>query len=303
MKRKILCPALFVLFVTSVLVSTATAQRSRSYPPKFEGAEELIYREIGDTKLKLFVFKPSDEFTKPRPAIVFFFGGGWRSGSPAQFEPHCHALAKLGMVAITADYRVSSRHESKAIDSVADAQTAIAYVRSHAKELGVDPGKVVAAGGSAGGHLAACTAVLPAPVDKTVPTDADCHPSAAILFNPAVVLAPVEGEDFFSREKLASLKDRMGTEPRALSPYHNVHKDSPPILVLHGKADSTVPYRTAEVFAAKMKELGNRCELVGYEGQPHGFFNAGRGGNKMYDATLAESVKFLASLGYVKTTQ
>jgi acetyl esterase/lipase len=68
----------------------------------------------------------------------------------------------------------------------------------------------------------------------------------------------------------------------------------PPTLILHGRADTTVPYASAEAFAAEMKNKGNRCELVGYEGQTHGFFNAAR-----YDETLAAADKFLVSLGYL----
>mgnify|MGYP003530007239 CR=1 FL=1 len=68
----------------------------------------------------------------------------------------------------------------------------------------------------------------------------------------------------------------------------------PPTLILHGRADTTVPFASAEAFAAAMKKAGNRCELVGYEGQPHGFFNAVK-----FDETLADADKFLVSLGYL----
>jgi acetyl esterase/lipase len=88
--------------------------------------------------------------------------------------------------------------------------------------------------------------------------------------------------------------DRFGCEPQAISPIHHVRKGLPPTLILHGRADSTVPYVTAEAFAAEMKKAGNRCELVGYDGQPHGFFNKDK-----YDETLAEADRFLTLLGYL----
>ena len=71
------------------------------------------------------------------------------------------------------------------------------------------------------------------------------------------------------------------------------------MIIFHGKADTTVPYVTSEVFATKMKAAGNRCELVGFEGLGHGFFNYGRGDNRLFRETLESADRFLASLGYV----
>src|SRR6185436_11894787 len=133
-----------------------------SYPPEFSGAQTVTYKTVGETKLALYVFNPEGhKASDTRPAIVFFFGGGWTSGSPAQFEQQCRYLASRGMVAMTADYRVASRHQVKAAQCVADAKSAIRYVRAHAKELGVDPKRIAAGGGSAGGHIAGCTGTLP----------------------------------------------------------------------------------------------------------------------------------------------
>src|SRR6185503_1822467 len=100
--------------------------------------------------------KPTDK----SPAIVFFFGGGWTNGSPGQFEEHCKHLGSRGLVAITADYRVASRQQVKAVSCVADAKSAIRYVRKEAARLGIDPDRIVAGGGSAGGHIAACTGTI-----------------------------------------------------------------------------------------------------------------------------------------------
>ena len=68
----------------------------------------------------------------------------------------------------------------------------------------------------------------------------------------------------------------------------------------HGDADKTVPYKTAEIFTERMREKGNRCELVGYEGQGHGFFNANRRGDEYFKKTVARMDEFLASLGYLE---
>ena len=72
-----------------------------------------------------------------------------------------------------------------------------------------------------------------------------------------------------------------------------------PTIVFHGKADTTVPYATAETFCMAMEKAGNRCELVGYEGRPHGFFNYTRS-RAAFTNTVWHMDRFLASLGYLE---
>jgi acetyl esterase len=289
-----------VLSAASIGYAQNEKKKGEAYPPSFPEAKPEVYKTVGDVKLNLYVFNPPDhKGGDKRPAIVFFFGGGWRSGNPRQFYEQCKHLASRGMVAITADYRVASRHDVKAVSCVADAKSAIRYVRQNAERLGIDPGKIVAAGGSAGGHIAACTGTIEgfdeAGEDKTVSS----VPSAMVLFNPALVLAPVEGLQL-DQGRITALADRMGVEPKELSPIHHVKKGAPPTLILHGKADTTVPYVTAEAFATAMTAAGNQCELAGYEGQPHGFFNFGRGDGTHYTKTVQAMDAFLVKLGYLK---
>ena len=279
--------------------ATATKKVRLTYPPEFSGAQTVTYKTVGETRLALSVFNP--EGHKPsdgRAAIVFFFGGGWTSGSPGQFEQQCRYLASRGMVAITADYRVASRHQAKAAQCVADAKSAIRYVRAHAKELGVDPKRIAAGGGSAGGHIAGCTGTVPGLDEAGEDKSVSSVPDAMVLFNPALTLAPVDGNDFggFGARLPA---EKLGAEPVAISPTHNVKAGVPPTIVFHGKADSTVPFATVEAFAAAMKKAGNRCEVAGFEGQQHGFFNFGRGDNAMFLETVKQADKFLASLGWM----
>jgi len=197
------------------------------------------------------------------------------------------------MVAMTADYRVASRQHVKPSACVADAKSCVRWIRKNADRLGIDPNRIVAAGGSAGGHLAAATATLPGLDETGEDTSISAVPNALVLFNPALVFAPFPGLEDPNYAKNFDT-ERLGCEPEAISPLHHVSEHLPPTLILHGRADTTVPYATVEAFAAEMKKKGNRCELVGYEGQSHGFFN-----NPKYAETLAEADKFLVSLGYL----
>lgn len=279
----------------------AQQQNARlSYPPDLPGTRAEVYKTIGGVELKLWIFTPEGHReANSRPAIVFFFGGGWTSGSPKQFEQHCKHLASRGMVAITADYRVASRHQVKVVDCVRDAKSAIRWVRSNARRLGIDPNRIAAGGGSAGGHLAAATGVVTGLEEPGEDLRVSSRSNALVLFNPAVVLAPVS-EEGLDKTAFAKLADRIGAEPETVSPYHHVKKGAPPTIIFHGKDDSTVPFGTVEAFTKKMTVPGNRCELEGYAGQTHGFFNYGRGNNEYFEKTLQRADAFLTALGYLK---
>ena len=281
---RILLPLLLLLTALTAVAETRTE----------------TYKTIGDVKLEMTIqlpdgWKPEDQ----RPAIVFFFGGGWTNGTPTQFENQAKYLASRGMVAMAADYRVKSRQGVQAASCVADAKSAIRWVRVNAAKLGIDPHRIAAAGGSAGGHLAAAVALLPALDDPADDKTVSCVPDAVVLFNPALVLAPMEGADLKGfLEKVTA--DRFGCEPREISPAHHVKAGAPPTIIFHGKADTTVPYSTTELFRDLMVKADNRCELHGAEGQAHGFFNFGRNDNKFALETLQATDQFLASLGWLQ---
>ena len=129
---------------------------------KLQGARAETYKSIDGIDLSLYIFEPDGhKASDRRPAAVFFFGGGWNGGTPQQFEPHCRYLASRGMVAIVADYRVKSRHGTSPFECVKDGKSAIRWIRSHAERLGIDPARIAAGGGSAGGHVAAAAGNLP----------------------------------------------------------------------------------------------------------------------------------------------
>lgn len=260
-----------------------------------------VYKTVSEASLKLYVFAPPGH--KPgdkRPAIIFFFGGAWISGSPKQFEPQCRYLASRGMVAMTADYRVASRNHTQIVQCVADAKSAIRWVRGNAQRLGVDPDRIAAGGGSAGGHLAACAGVVPGMDETGEDVAVSSVPNAMILFNPPLMLAPRDGRGTVGNRDMRITEERCGIELVWISPFHHVRRGLPPTIIFHGKADTTVPYPTAVAFAEAMKRAGNRCELVGFDGQPHAFFNLRGGDTRFFVETMRQADQFLASLGYVK---
>jgi len=280
------------------LISETKGQKE--YPPHIDGAKEVTYKTVDTTKLNLWIFNPEKhKSTDTAPAIVFFFGGGWSAGSPTQFVKHCEYLSARGMVAIVADYRVKRRHGVPAKDCVSDAKSAIRWVRENASEFGIDSNRIAAGGGSAGGHLAAACATLPRFDDENENKSISSKPNALVLFNPALVLAPIDGGEKLSNEKLAGLEKRMGTKPENMSPYHNVVGKLPPTIIFHGTGDKTVPFMSVELFTNRMHDFDNKCTLVAYQGEPHGFFNYGNKSNAVFVDTVHKMDEFLVSLGYL----
>ena len=208
--------------VTAALAVIATAWGAAGQeapiapqPTSIEGARTHVYKSIDGIDLRLHVFSPPDHLASmKRPAIVFFFGGGWTRGTVEQFVPQSQHLAERGMVAIVADYRVFARHKTTPFDAMTDARSAIRWVRSHAPELGIDPARIAASGGSSGGHIALSAAVFDRFDDPREDRSVSAKPNALVLFNPAV--------DTSSAPTFAARTPGRGQEG---SPFH--HLDGP----------------------------------------------------------------------------
>lgn len=252
-----------------------------------------VYKKVSDRELTLNAFNPPDwKAADQRPAIVFFHGGGWVGGSPKQFLKHCEYLSTRGMVAIEADYRhIAKGDKGPPTDCVHDAKSAMRWVRSHAKELGIDPNRIAAGGGSAGGHLAAFVGMVDGLDDPVDDLKVSAKANALTLFNPVFDNGPDQG---WGRE-------RVGDRFKEFSPAHNITKDDPPAIIFLGTQDKLIPVSVVERFKANMEKAGVRCEAKFYEGQGHGFFNPGKGGtDEFFYQTLLETDKFLTSVGWLK---
>lgn len=274
--------------VLLMTVPTAAQKKATSSPKKIRGVPHL-YKTVGDVKLLLYIFQPDRTRSKePRPAAVFFFGGSWNGGSVTQFQEHASYLASRGMVGVLADYRVKSRHRTTPFECVKDGKSAVRFLRQHAAQLGIDPNRIAAGGGSAGGHVAAATATVPGLEEDDEDHSISARPNALLLFNPVFDNGP-DGYGY----------DRVKARYREISPLHNLRKGVPPTVVFLGTRDRLVPVKTARAYKQKMAKLGSRCELFLYEGQPHGFFNRSRS-PKHFLTTVTEMDRFLASLGYIQ---
>lgn len=277
-----------LICASCLIVSPAEAQRARASAPRLTEAtvktEERVFKHTPQGDLKMHLFLPAEAGEK-RPGIVFFFGGGWKSGSYLQFVPQATYLASRGMVAACADYRISSVHKTTPDKCVEDAKSAMRWMRAHAEELGLDPARLIAGGGSAGGHLAAATALVPGFDAQGEDIAISCKPSALVLFNPALNLTNIDG-----REIPGANGNNIAKE---ISPTLFLSKDAPPAILFFGTEDKLGAHGTE--YLEKAKALGAKAELWMAAGVAHGFFNR----SPWTEVTVRQADEFLASLGYL----
>jgi acetyl esterase/lipase len=260
--------------------------------------KQTVNSSGGAVTLNLHVFTPpGHQPGQSRPAIVFFFGGGWSSGSASHFHPQCEYLASRGMVAVSAEYRVKNLHGTTPQECVKDGKSAIRYLRQNAAALGIDPGRIAAGGGSAGGHVAAAAGTLTAYEEPGENLAISSRPDALVLYNPVADNGP-GGYGY----------NTVQAYWQSISPLHNITATAPPTTFFLGTSDALVPVSVGENYRAAMEAAGRRCDLHLYQGQPHSFFNFdvpddNSGPFYGYRDTLFKTDEFLVSLGYLNDPQ
>lgn len=227
--------------------------------------QELVYTSTPQGELKLTLFyPPAWKPTDHRPAALFFFGGGFVNGTPNQFFSKAAYLASRGMVTASAEYRIKSKHKTTPIESFADCKTAFKWLRANAATHGIDPARIAAGGGSAGGTCA-----------MNLSDEADSKPNLLLLYNPATNV------DY------------------PWAPLKNIKPGLPPMIMFYGTEDTH--YTQAKPYFQKARELKIPIELYYAKGQKHGFFNDKPNADySWHTATLYMTDVFLAKHGYLQ---
>jgi acetyl esterase len=260
-------------------------------PASLTGATPYVYKSIQGIDLHLHVFNPaaSGKAASKRPAIVFFFGGAWMIGSVTELVRPAEYFSSRGATAILVEYRVFCRSGADIVDEIADAKSAVRWVRSHAGELAIDPDRIVVSGASSGGHLALSTAMFRQWDEAAEDPLVSSKPNLLVLFYPCV--------DETTPEERSYGGDAIGAHGKDVSPLYHIVAGLPATILFQGTADSLYSENKRYCEAARAK--GNRCEFVEYRQAPHGFFHSGGKTADWYAKGLHEMDRFLMRAGYL----
>jgi acetyl esterase/lipase len=246
--------------------------------PKLDLQSDIIYGIAGGEALRLDLARPVLCRGQTLPLVVYIHGGGWMSGDKSEaLDNRAAALAfQLGFAVASVDYRLAPRYRFP--DQVHDVKLAVRHLRKNAESYGIDPDRIAAAGGSAGGHLSALLGTSDAGDGLEGPglPGVSSRVTAVVDFFGPTDLADVDTP--VTAEGLNLVLGFLGCHPldcpvtaRAASPISFVTPDDPPVLIVHGDHDVLVPYRQAEVFAERLRLAGVGCALVKVANADHGF--------------------------------
>ena len=270
-----------ILVLISLIVHLAHAERVSGPDGKV-----YTYKEVDGIKRELEVYFPErhDLSGDPVPAIIFFHGGGWGGGTRDAFKYQCDYFASRGLVAVTVTYRLATKEAAAALKGnfsrkricIPDAKSAIRWLKQNAEEFGVDPNRLVAAGGSAGGHISLIATSNPGLNDPNDPKDIDTSVAARVLFNPA--LSSIDAAD------------------PEIDFIRHLKPEAPPAIVFFGSEDKKWLEGWNPTYEKWKRLEGTEIKMEIAEGEKHAFFNS----QPWADLTLISADKFLSELGFLK---
>ena len=267
------------------------AQEEVKLPDNVAMLEGVVYGKGGGRDLKLYLFAPKDR--KPtHPGIVFVHGGAWKKGSPAVHFRQAAYMASKGYVCASIEYRLSGEAAFPA--AVEDAKCAVRWMRANAKKYRIDPDRIAAAGGSAGGHLVAMLGVMN---EEDGLEGMGGHAGYSSRVNAVVAFygmfdfrkLQVKNPEGAIAAFLGGLPDEVPEVYKQASPITYVDKSDAPFLLLHGTADKLVPIKQSMDMKEALEKAGVRAEVYVAEGGGHGFEKEPH----EYDKSLSRMEEFL----------
>lgn len=282
---------LFILVLPLLLAPALSAQQKKPDWPAWSQLQkdvtvqkDVVYGEVDGRKLKLDLYRPTN--TKEGkdqvlPGMLFIHGGGWSGGNKKANWRQSAMLAREGYAVGCIEYRLLPKAEI--LNCVEDAKAAVRWMRANAAEYHINPERIGAIGGSAGGHL---TGMLAVSADKKDLEGSAGHADTSSRIQAAVPMAmPSDLDNIFVRRsfKLTS------AEAKVVSPTRYVHKDQAPMLLLHCKDDRTVPYFSSSSFLLLCKGEKADISLVEVKNGGHAFWHKPKG----FEETLAAALPFL----------
>lgn len=245
--------------------------RSVTEPEDVEIRRGLTYATVEGRELKLDLYRPAGD-SRTLPVIVWIYGGGWITGdrSPciiARYAQRGYAIASI-------DYRLAN--EARWPAQIHDCKSAVRWLRANAAGLGIDPTRIAAWGGSAGGHLALMLGTAQDPALEPA-GEGDSRVTAALAFFPATDLLMLDVDPDHDGRIGVAMVALLGGLPslkRELAygagPINHLDRSDPPMLLIHGDADDVIPLDQSRRFVKAATSVGAPAEVVYLEGVGHG---------------------------------
>lgn len=320
MKRKLIIALLAALLSTSA----ATAQEARNEKKTKRRTQtakyldtggarklEVVYKTVSGRDLKLDLYYPTARRSEQCPVIVFTHGGGWAAGNRYKaasgfFAVVFQRLIKEGFAVAPVTYRLARTDSNVAMrDCVIDCKDAIRYLAKNSESLGIDPGRICVMGDSAGGHIAQMLLLASA---EQLPGDKELASSPYNMLAGVSWYGPCDFEktDLFNHDDRADFRDRFGprilgsdTGPsdklkryREVSPVNYLSKDSPPLLMIQGDKDTTIPVKHAHFMKQKADAIKAPVEIMIIKNAGHNWRKVDADINPSREAIIERTVQF-----------
>ena len=243
-------------------------------PEGFSTQLNVVYTKVNDWEGRMDLYLPPHTGNQT-PIIINIHGGGWNHGAKEEqggFTPYF----KAGFAVANIEYRLTSQATAPA--AIEDTRCALIYLIKNAKALHINPSQIIIMGGSAGGHLALMGGLL----ENDHLFDSNCSgvqgiKVAAIIdkYGIADVNDWAYGPYIKSKSATNWLGDKKDNQNfiQSVSPIHWVKKTSPPVFMVHGDADPTVPYQESVALHAALVAAGVKTEFMTIPGGLHGKFD------------------------------
>lgn len=265
--------------------------------------KEATYFSTAETNVKLYYSMPTKVKAKAKlPAVIWIHGGAWVGGKASTFYAHAAYCALKGAVGISLEYRVIDTNKSSIDTCIADCKAAINYIKANAAFFHIDTTKIAIVGESAGGHLAACMALLD--------TNNSTTPDALVLYNPVVNLATGTFIKYMNadvalqtnkKQDTTALLLQYQTAAKAISPLYLAKKHLPPTLIINGLEDKITPHPLAVRFADSLKKYKNKQKIVLLANVGHAFAVPHyKASEQLVVDALLKADAYLSKLGFLK---
>ncbi|MCB9853752.1 MAG: alpha/beta hydrolase [Phycisphaerales bacterium] len=266
------------------LLANAGCQRPVLGYYETQGERDIEFARRDDKPILMNVVRPVG-LEGRRPLVLWLHGGGWAAGSRSGLQAMAETCAAFGYVSATADYRLTI-DAYRFPTQLEDVAAALTFLEDNAERFGIDPGRVIVGGDSAGGHLALLLGMCRKPellgVESAKAKSFNIR-GIVNIYGPTdmTALAAIKPANPITRPLLDALMGQQVAEApqrwKDASPVEYVSKSCPPILTIHGDLDSIVPYSQATELDERCKAVGQPHRLIRVRGANHGWIMFSKG--------------------------